>query len=196
MHRTFRVRTPANTRRPTSLQGFKPPRHDSSEPPPGLRPLTSELSPSSDEPRPRVPTPPGFQSRATPIMQNISPLDIYDSMNQSVLIDRIQDPSKFKLYAKINKSLLFCNPSVFGRALCSEYINQLQELSNQQGVKIASYIFNRQHSKPIIHRQFSYQRQKSWTVSPDDDKEEIVPFDFSFTLSWWYNQTETVWSIW
>ncbi|XP_071807872.1 uncharacterized protein [Asterias amurensis] len=155
------------------LPGFEPARFEA---PPGLRPLTSEtVPPSVDELTPRVPTPPGFQSRESIKMESTSSgLTTNIETQDTSVIKKIQGLPKFKHSAKQSKSLIFSKPSVFARTLCAEYINQ-----SPQRMKVASCRLNRLHSKPIKHRQFSYLRQKSWTESPADNREEVVVFDFS-----------------
>ncbi|XP_033644737.1 uncharacterized protein LOC117304412 isoform X1 [Asterias rubens] len=155
------------------LSGFEPARFEA---PPGLRPLTYEtVPPSEDELTPRVHTPPGFQSRESIKMESTSSgLTTNIETQDTSVIQKIQGLPKFKHSAKQSKSLIFSKPSVFARTLCAEYINQ-----SPQRMKVASCILNKLHSKPIKHRQFSYRRQKSWTESPADNKEEVVVFDFS-----------------
>ncbi|XP_038057817.1 HBS1-like protein isoform X1 [Patiria miniata] len=178
--------TQASSKGPTFPTGCKhlPLKHSA-----GFRPVSAE------EPLPgivgsdsktRVPTPPGFQSRAALMLDRSSPVDLLspEPHDSTYPLDPTNNNTKplsklHKLRARQDKYCLLANPSVFGRALCTEFIDQSKALSDQQGVRIASYVVQRQHSRPTVHRQFLYQRQKSWTTGTADHEDEIIPFDFS-----------------
>ncbi|XP_022088685.1 HBS1-like protein isoform X2 [Acanthaster planci] len=167
---------------PASPPGFQP---VSAKSPPGFGSVTSEETEGS-ELKKRVPTPPGFQSRIVSTPDHNSAVDIrssdpHDYVNFPATTDQETKPlpKLHRLYVRQDRFYLLANPSVFGRALCSKYMDKSRELSDQRGLRIASYVFQKQHSRPTVNRQFSYQRQTSWSGGTADPGSEIIPFDFS-----------------